>query len=769
MPHTSRSVRDLGLVLAGVVLGAGCTGGSTASLPPPVGNNDSGVKEREIPEAGANDGGGGGGTDGGSGTDGGPGVDASGRATVTVDIVAPKVDAIVPLRLRWIPEVVVTVKTLSGPDDDLSDVTADVLDKTKKVVTTKKLALTERTAGATKTFIYRYSETPIDAATLLSGNYELRVTATTVGGNKGVATVAFRGDAGPIITILKPVEKAFYKGAVTAQVRIRDDLFGPVKNVTMRIGMYDIDPTGPTPDGQWTASIDFNKYMPALDGPQIFTVTAANQNDTLSTASAGFTVDNVGPTITGTKPAIAELIGQVVKIECDVADPAGVLSDSVVAVVAHGDMKFEKKLKPASMMGMHYAADFDTRVLSVHALYPSISFRASDTLGNESSVGYLVTLDNTPPLADLDAPRFRVYRPNKDPASSVPECSHAFDTLGNDAVSDGQRVAQLFDIRALILDYGNTPLSGGSDVVPISTVDPKAVDLLVLDETSQPLVVDSDGDGLCDDVNPNLIPTSMPMSSMDALLVKMIPIPIMGLADFTSDTSIDPVADACVSGAAMAPPMPLCTASDMTVAVGYASMGMEPAVWTLAPIKPPEECVGRQFDALGSSIADGWVCAAVRASDKVGNMQVSRVIRFCVDKDSKGGECDRLQVRTITDDLGQPIRIETGTAAGPVPHGLSTGEDVLLVGIKVGSQALDQLSGRWTITKVDDNWFSLDGTSGGGSFPRMATAGDVVPMKAVPDCTGTQTSPGPPAVIDSTPCRPWCDFGTREYCKVPEP
>ena len=67
-------------------------------------------------------------------------------------------------------------------------------------------------------------------------------------------------------------------------------------------------------------------------------------------------------------------------------------------------------------------------------------------------------------------------------------------------------------------------MSGGADVIPISLVDPARVELLVLGDASQPLVVDSDGDGVCDKINPLLVPTTTPMSSNDALLVNMVPI-----------------------------------------------------------------------------------------------------------------------------------------------------------------------------------------------------------------------------------------------------
>ena len=47
---------------------------------------------------------------------------------------------------------------------------------------------------------------------------------------------------------------------------------------------------------------------------------------------------------------------------------------------------------------------------SLCIVFPTISFRASDSVGNETSVGYDFSVDNIPPLADLDPPQMRQMR-----------------------------------------------------------------------------------------------------------------------------------------------------------------------------------------------------------------------------------------------------------------------------------------------------------------------------------------------------------------------
>ena len=196
--------------------------------------------------------------------------------------------------------------------------------------------------------------------------------------------------------------------------------------------------------------------MPPLDSDQLFAVSATNSNGTKTSASVRFVIDNQGPSITMTVPAVGTIIGSITTIAAVVTDPASVLDSSVVAVVAHGDETFTVKLDPDPTTAGRYSHQFDTRLFNIHDLYPTVSFRASDLLGNESSIGYTVALDNTPPLADLDpSSHFRV----RVKTAGTWSCSWEFDPLGSDAVDDGEKTAQLFDVRARVEDRGNTPFS----------------------------------------------------------------------------------------------------------------------------------------------------------------------------------------------------------------------------------------------------------------------------------------------------------------------
>jgi hypothetical protein len=558
------------------------------------------------------------------------GIDVGQPSRVIVTILSPaatlgldggaKNPPIISKSARLAPNVQIEVQSQGG------DPTLDVLSSVKAT-----LIQDGATAGASITLnqtqysilpesnskIYVYAETPFDISNAVGDFYDLAVTAITAGGASGTAVVRVYIDGGPKVTFLQPIDGAYVKGSVVVTAMVVDSS-AAITDVSFSVGQVAIDPKAIAVSGsQYSTVIDFGSYNPPLDGAQVVTVTAKNANANVSVASRKFTVDNDGPTISNTKPATAGMIGKIVTIEAKVDDPAGVMKSSVIAVVAHGDVHFEVNL--ALDTDGVYRHLFDTTKLPSYALYPSISFRAQDVLGNESSVGYLVSLDNTPPIIDLDPPtNVRLLKTDG-------TCSWAFDPVGGDAINDGSVVNQLFDIRARIEDDGNYPLTGRPDIIPISAVDPATVKVLILDDSSLPLVVDTSDppDGTCDDINPDLVPSVSPKSSKDAQLIDMVPIPPkQGAGDFTHESGV-----AC-SGSDKDPPHSLCATTNLTYTVGYSAA--LPSIWTLAPVLTDGlRCVGNQFDA-SNSLKDGWACVAVEAADKMGNKQVSRPIRVCI-------------------------------------------------------------------------------------------------------------------------------------------
>jgi len=293
-------------------------------------------------------------------------------------------------------------------------------------------------------------------------------------------------------------------------------------------------------------------------------------------------------------------------------------------------------------------------------------------------------------------------------------------------------------------------------VTPLARLDPARVELLVLDDTDSALVVDSNGDGVCDAVNPRLVPTTNPMSATDALLVNMAPVPATGAANFTPDPSIPPegLPDCGIGDDSLLPPT-LCRTSDLSIAIP-ARQSADAAVWAIPNVTPGTAlCVGNQLDTLGNHLGDGPACLAVRAYDQLGNSQVSAVLHVCIDHDGDDAECPYAAVAGLAG--GAPIRLTTAA-----PHGLRTGDRALVTGVG----ALYAAAGLWSVTVVDATTVTLDGSTGpAGSF--AAAGARFMRWPSASDCTGTQRSLDPLVVDDAAACRPWRRYARGEHLDLP--
>jgi hypothetical protein len=721
----------------------------------------------------------------GDGVDGaGDGVDAAPllpSITVTIDpaSLVPPGDGgvsdtlIVPASSGPKPTVSVTVVSNSGDlrSDDVSSVTALLKDPaTGTTVASVKPARSETdSAPESNTTRFIFSGVPLDLSKVPTGTYDLVVTATTVGGVSASTKLTLWVDSGPTVVVKSPTAGGYYKGSAPVEVDATQPVFA-ITLVTMAVGQGDAVPLTQTSQGVYKGTIDFNSFTPPLDGDQLVTFRAYDENGVETDVALHFVSDNTGPSITATEPPIGKMIGSVITISATVHDNAGVDASSVVAVVGNGDRTFEVTLAQKTTGGDFYSNLFDTTKLPSYQLFPTISFRARDVLGNESNVSYELSLDNTPPTIDLNPPMMRMV-------NNEGQCSWAFDPVGPDAVDDGDLVTQLFDVRVMAEDNGNTPLTGTTDFVPIGGVDQGNVQLLILSNTSRPLVVDTSDppDGLCDDINPDLVPTTKPQTDTDAQVMNMVPISPHQGADFSPEPnapcptggSSPPEPDSfCGTTINLSkaqydnstPPTAHCYA--MTEVLSYA--GSLPSVYTIGPIVPSDrlQCAGRQFDAT-NNLKDGWACLAATASDTLGNKQVSRPIRVCVWVNSPASTaCPDFKPLTAVV-LSDPAEIDTSAPlVGPGGAALQANDEVVVSGV-VGVSGINR---RWKVTPLDSSGmrFSLQGahSAGGASVP--VKAGHVVPVAAMPDCTGTVikggTDGGLPVVDYTKPCKQWADF-----------
>lgn len=491
----------------------------------------------------------------------------------------------------------------------------------------------------------------LSLASLRTGEYTLTVTARSTTGSPGSASVKVKLDGGPIITVLSPIPGRHYKQSLVVQLVADAGAFGPISDLQATIAGTPIAlmPTGQL--NQYRATFDLT--MPnALEGDQIFTVSAKNANGTRTELRFVFVVDIKGPEITQTTPVPGQIVGGVIRISARVNDAAGVNESSVQALLGDKTTPTFKIALTREGMSDTYSALFDTRLFTACKLTsdlcnvrPSISFRAADLLGNDRVVAYEFALDNIPPIVDMMPP------PVRDSKRDLGlRCSVLFDPLdentrAGDMPDDLCTIPQMFDLRARIQDTGNHAVD--IKQVPVSLVDPDATAVYVLDAPSatQPLVVDTDGDGYCDAVNPKLEPTTLPLTGpRQVLKISMRPVVPAGDADFTSDPGILP--PQCTKGIDPDVPDDLCGGSNLKLAISYQD-AKEPAIWSIEPIAPtnPNYCVGSQFDALANNVtaaagAAGWKCIAVVAADRAGNTSTSAPLRVHLGDYKYGGSYD---------------------------------------------------------------------------------------------------------------------------------
>jgi hypothetical protein len=481
-----------------------------------------------------------------------------------------------------------------------------------------------------------------------TGDYTLTVTAVSSGGVKGEGHIDFKIDAGPLLAIRSPLPFHPYKGLLVIEVVADAAGFEPLDGPYATVANFPVQLTqvGDASNHLYRGMIDLHDPMPPMILPplvdqQLLTVWATNGNGKRIDLHLVFVIDEEGPTITATTPRPGEIVGDIVRISATIEDPSGVLDSSVIAVVGDDTRPalFNIQLKPDGM-GV-YSVLFDTRKLTncpdppsrndLCIVYPTISFRVSDQLGNERTIGYDFAVDNIAPVADLDPPNIRSYRIEEQRV-----CSWEFDPLGNDILlgdmpGDGDLVPQVFDLRARVEDDGNH--AQGLKVTPVSLVDPENTSVYVLDDENQALIVDTDGDGWCDSINPLLVPTTEPPTSNNQVLkVRLVPVPRMGVGNFTPDSSLPaPPASLsafCRRGTDAALPPLLCPGNQPSIAIGYA--GNQPAIWSVENVDA-RWCFGKQFDTYANNIGEGWACIAVATTDFANNFSVSPPLRVDID------------------------------------------------------------------------------------------------------------------------------------------
>jgi len=489
-----------------------------------------------------------------------------------------------------------------------------------------------------------------------NGEMSVRCTASDLASRTNSAEIDTFLDQGPSVSVLAPLPATSYATQVGVSVQVTA---APVAttdpgsvvdfgNVVVQLGGQDITSLL-THDGSgnFAGTVQFADplFDPTLDGQQTLVVRAPNVRSTtavLRETATVFTADALGPTIAVTTPTPGQLVSGIVTFTATITDSAGVNPSSVIGTIA-GVNDFPL----SNTVGDEYEGTFDTRQLGVGMIFPTVVVRAQDAVGNQSSNGFVLALDNQAPLSSLDPPRLRERQESE--LNGNYECGELFDPLGREAADDGEVVPQLFRLNVRAEDRGNSALANPGTLVPHADINPAQMKLFILDDSSRALIVDTDGDGVCDSINPLLTPTSVPTASDEAAVINMSILAERGGSIFRQIPPTQPDFDrpafypgyaeqfACAEPETPPHDEPVvtnavCGLQSSAIRIIELETSSKSAIWGIPPIDDIQ-CFGNAFDALATNISDGWACLAVQVEDNLGNLGISPPLRLCIDHD----------------------------------------------------------------------------------------------------------------------------------------
>jgi hypothetical protein len=371
-------------------------------------------------------------------------------------------------------------------------------------------------------------------------------------------------------------------------------------------------------------------FKPAPNGPLPIVVTASNSRKTAVTAikTQHASIDGAGPDIIIVNPVDKDVVGGKVTLEFTAADAiAGVDPKTVVVSLNKVAYPYDAKgdAWDFNINTSTFKFQFDSREIKTSKVQITVNITAKDLVGNAATAGVtasaILFLDNFPPSVDLDPLNVRSVNLDN-------ECSKSFDPVGSSAENDLGKIALAGRFRALV--WENTNYDPEIQIQHPAGTDPKTVRIFLGKNLAEPILIDKDHDGICDDVRDKESAESLGLG----------PLSPTGQPWYEQDDDVAPTAAAleCVTKTSDAPDK-LCLAesSDMWQVVG-GFMGNEPGVYA-ASASSGLECTGIDWE-LGSLIGandDGWICVVARAEDYVHNIGVSRPLRLCVDKPQPEG------------------------------------------------------------------------------------------------------------------------------------
>jgi len=629
---------------SGVVFGSACGGNSTDSgTPPGVGTGNTGNTANKTGKGGS----------GGTFSAGGMGEgDMGGMGEA--DALAPVVEVVSPVAetnpngtgVLVDDELDVVCRATRSPEKGAADVAAvvvDMLDASGKVVDT--VAATDDGTGD-----HTYAARVITAKVADNGVIGFRCTAAddSTPPHTASAKITTFIDHGPSVEFSNPdMEdqpialghplKIVFTVKEQPVVRSGDDgaAVGDV-SMTVRDVPFDLDEK----DGEYSATVHLDDavlFPNAPEGSVPIIVQAGNRRmpvASVNEVTRHVIVDGAGPVVTITDPKGESVRGGKVTLTFTAVDAeSGVDPDSIEVTLNGVAYRYSASDDDWGQDGDTYTFDFDTTQIEGSIVQATIAVTATDRVGNSSKDEAIVLyLDNQPPIVDLDPPPVREKQKGAD------TCSVAFDPVGPLAANDLATVLQLQKFRALVWDVTND--APGQTIHYYSGTDLDSVIIRLQPNVAQGLLVDTNGDGYCDDL----------LSEDDSTKPKDLPFqPLKGIppqgTSWISVPGDDPLASefpmppkpTCKYATDHAdPPDPLCpptNTDDMIRAISWDVDSSVPAIFGIGSLDGIA-CTGTDWE-IGPVVEEGWICVAGRAEDHTGNVGISRPLRLCFD-DGKG-------------------------------------------------------------------------------------------------------------------------------------
>ncbi|HEY6728521.1 MAG TPA: hypothetical protein VI197_31135 [Polyangiaceae bacterium] len=434
-------------------------------------------------------------------------------------------------------------------------------------------------------------------------------------------------DHGPLVTVIAPLPAAaesplgavVFEYEVTPDELAADDAGAAVEMVELTVKGQDFE-IAPLQDDPnvYRTTIDFSDptiFPEVPEGSVSVAFTATNARGIAHAERYDFLLDSTGPAIAIASPGDGAVVGGTVNLVIALPeDASGINLDTLEVQLNDTTYPYDPDGTWAISEG-EAVFQFEAAALGGGAQI-TVNVRVEDNAGNVSpGASSLFYLDEYGPIVMLDPPNFRALNSNG-------QCSYSFDPLGS-SPNQGARVDSTEVYRALVWDRTN---SAGGSVLHMAGADRGSVQLFIRKPDS-PLVVDTTGDDVCDDI-----------ADADALAFQdLAPLGADGSPWF-GDAEEDPGPDVpprgeCPGGTSANPPNYLCDdESDLRTVVHHSTEPSESVVYAIAPGQDSPLCKGLEWELTTVFPGyEGWVCLAARAFDEVGNRGVSKPLAVCVD------------------------------------------------------------------------------------------------------------------------------------------